>query len=155
MLSAHLPSGYVLAHGLPRRTPLIMAAALIGAVLPDLDMIWFYFVDHGSIHHHRYWVHIPAFWAAMAVITLPVLAKKGYLDTGLAFFAAILLHMVLDSIGGGIMWLAPFDDRLISLVTVPASQSHWVLSFILHWTFVLELVIWGVAFILWRRSRSS
>ena len=154
MLTAHLPSGYVLARGWPRQSPMIMAAVLIGAVLPDLDMIWFYFVDQGSIHRHRYWVHIPAFWAAVAVIALPLLRRVGQFHAGLAFFAAILLHLLLDSIGGGILWLAPFDDRLISLVTVPATQSHWIWSFILHWTFALELLIWGVALILWKRSNT-
>ena len=155
MLTAHLPSGYVLARGWPRQGPVIMAAVLIGAVLPDLDMIWFSFVDHGSIHHHRYWVHIPAFWAVVAVIALPLLRMIGKFHVGLAFFAAIFLHLVLDSIGGGILWLAPFNDRLISLVTVPAMQSHWILSFILHWTFLLELLIWGAALVLWKWKRVS
>ncbi|UWR86651.1 hypothetical protein [Phaeobacter inhibens] len=37
---------------------------------------------------------------------------------------------------------------------VPAAQSHWVLSFLLHWTFVLELGIWVLALYLWcKRSR--
>ncbi|KAG1647501.1 Bicyclomycin resistance protein [Nymphon striatum] len=36
-----------------------MSAAIFGAILPDLDLIWFYFVDRGAFHHHLYWVHVP------------------------------------------------------------------------------------------------
>ncbi|GLP87845.1 metal-dependent hydrolase [Tritonibacter mobilis] len=156
MLTAHLPSGYILAQ-VPRRTfPGLLPVALIGAVFPDLDMIWFYFVDDRAFHHHRYWVHVPAFWAGVALVTLPLIGffARRWLNAALVFFAAIFMHLVLDSIGGGIMWLAPLDDRLMSLTVVPATQDHWVLSFLLHWTFLLELAIWGLALTLWlRRGR--
>jgi len=145
MLIAHLPSGYVPGRIIPSHIPYLMPAALIGAILPDTDMLFFHFVDHGSIHHHRYWVHIPLFWAAVAAVTVPVLARTRYLQTALVFFAALLLHMVLDTISGGILWGVPFSNHLFSLVTVPATQSHWVLSFILHWTFLLEILIWLIA----------
>lgn len=155
MLTAHLPSGYVLARGARRSTPWLLPAALIGAVLPDLDMIWFHLVDQRSIHHHRYWVHIPLFWMVVAAIVLPGLAlvARRWLATGMVFFAAIFLHLLLDSIGGGIMWAAPFSDHLYALVTVPATQAHWVLFFVLHWTFLLEIAVWGIAVLLWRKGR--
>lgn len=149
MLTAHLPSGYVLARGVPVRNGWLMPVALTGAVFPDLDMLFFYFVDAGRIHHHRYWVHVPAFWGVIGALALPVLAWWGWLQQGLVFLAAIFLHLLLDTIGGGILWGAPFDDRLYSLVTVPATQDHWILSFLLHWTFVAELGIWGLAAYLW------
>lgn len=157
MLTAHLPSGYVLAHGVRCNTPWLLPAALIGAVLPDLDMIWFHLVDQRSIHHHRYWVHIPLFWALVAIVILPGLAvwARRYLAVGLVFFAAIFLHLLLDSIGGGIMWAAPFNDRLYALVTVPATQAHWVLSFVLHWTFLLEIAVLVIAVLLWRKRRGA
>ncbi|WP_065322881.1 metal-dependent hydrolase [Tritonibacter mobilis] len=156
MLTAHLPSGYILAQ-VPRRTfPGLLPAALIGAVFPDLDMICFYFVDDGAFHHHRYWVHVPVFWAGVALVTLPLirLFAHRWLNAALVFLAAIFMHLVLDSIGGDIMWRAPFDDTLMSLVKVPASQSHWILSYLLHWTFLFELAIWVIALTLWlRRGR--
>lgn len=155
MLTAHLPSGYVLAHGFGKQAPWVLPIALIGAVLPDVDLVFFYFVDDRAIHHHRYWVHVPAFWAAVAVVSLPVLAWLEQFRLGLVFFAALFLHMLLDTIGGGIMWAAPFDTKLYSLVSVPPTQAHWIASFILHWTFLLELVIWGVAFMLWRKGRTT
>lgn len=152
MLTAHLPSGYVLARMVPPGVPYVMPAALIGAVLPDLDMIWFYLVDDRAFHHHRYWVHIPVFWLCVAAVSLPLAARAGLGRTAAVFFAAIVLHLLLDSIGGGIMWGAPFSDRLVALVEVPPTRSHWVASFVLHWTFLLELAVWLAALMLWRRE---
>lgn len=114
-------------------------------MFPDFDMLFFFFVDQQSIHHHRYWVHVPVFWFVVAGAVLPVLWRSRYRVVALAFFTGILLHLLLDSIGGGIMWLAPFNTQLWELVTVPAKQPHWIWSFVLHWTFVLEIAIWGAA----------
>lgn len=145
MLTAHLPSGYVLGKSLPWEDRWVMPVALLGAVLPDFDLVFFFFVDGQAIHHHRYWVHIPAFWLMVAALSLPLLAWLGRARLGLVFFAAIFVHLCLDSVGGGILWAAPFNTTLYALVTVPATQSHWILSFLLHWTFLFELVIWAVA----------
>lgn len=155
MLTAHLPSGYVagrLAGKASPPIPLAMPVALVASVLPDFDMIWFHLIDRGTVHHHRYWVHIPAFWAAVAALALPVLWRSRWRATGLLFFAVIFLHLVLDTIGGGILWAAPFSDRLFSLLIVPPDHGHWIASFLLHWSFALELAIWVWAFVLWRRQ---
>lgn len=153
MLTAHLPSGYVLARTWQSPVPYLLPAALIGAVVPDLDMIWFFLVDDQQIHHHRYWVHIPLFWAVVAAVTLAVLRKSRWFSTAIVFFCAVFLHLLLDTLSGGIMWAVPFGFDLISFVTVPAHQPHWVLSFLLHWTFLLELVIWAIAIgLFYRRS---
>lgn len=153
MLTAHLPSGYCLGKAKPLTGfPFLMM--LLGAVFPALDMLFFHFVDNGSIHHHRYWVHIPFFWIVAAAIVLPVVWKTRFRSAALAFLAGNFLHLVLDSIGGGVMWGAPFSDRLWEFVTVPATQSHWILSFILHWTFLLEIAIWAcAAYLMFGRTR--
>jgi inner membrane protein len=151
MLIAHLPAGYIVGRAFGARRGAVMAAALAGSVLPDFDMIWFWFIDNGAIHHHRYWVHVPGFWAGVAVVLLPVvrLVAPAFWWPAVAFFASLLVHAVVDSIGGGIMWLWPFDHHLYSLVEVPAAHGHWIASFMLHWTFMLELGVIGVAGWLW------
>jgi hypothetical protein len=152
MLTAHLPSGYVLARALPS-VRWGQPAALLGAVFPDFDMFWFYLVDDRAVHHHRYWVHVPLFWAVAAAVALPLLWRTAWRGAALVFLAAILLHLLLDSIGGGILWGAPFSDHLFALVEVPATQSHWVWSFVLHWTFLPEIAIWLAAAVLLVRRR--
>ncbi len=57
-----------------------MAAALIDALIPDLDMLYFHFVDFGSTHHHMFVTHWPLAWLA---IGLPVIAL--YHVTGQSF----------------------------------------------------------------------
>ena len=152
MLTAHLPSSYVLARVWARPAPYLLPAALIGAMVPDLDMPWFHLVDHGAVHHHRYWPHIPLIWAGIAVVCMVGLWRSRLRAAGLMFFAAVLLHLVLDTIAGGILWLYPFDDTLFALTTVPAAYDHWVISFMLHWTFLLELAVWATAIWLWTKK---
>lgn len=154
MILAHLPSGYVLAR-LGRVTERrVMAAALAGSVFADLDLIWFYLVDDRAVHHHRYWMPAPAFWAVLALICLPLTARLAphLLKAASFFFAAIGIHLILDSLAGSILWLWPVSTRLYALVEVPATRSHWILSFLTHWTALAELaiVLWAAALFLTR-----
>jgi inner membrane protein len=153
MLIAHLPAGYITARAAGAQSGPVFWAALLGSVFPDFDMIWFLFTDQGSIHHYKYWVHAPGFWAFVAAVTLPFL-KGIQRAAAIWFLIAILVHLVLDSIGGGIMWLWPLSDHLFTLIEVPATQSHWVLSFILHWTFVAEVAVIGFAVWLYLQRKS-
>lgn len=152
MITAHLPSGYVLGRVFPK-APLVLPAAVVGGILPDFDMIWFYLIDERSIHHHRYWVHIPSFWATISVFALPLvtLLARPYLAATTAFFAALGLHMILDTISGGIMWHWPASTQFTTLITVPTRFDNWVLNFVFHWVFALEVMIWIAAIYLWKR----
>lgn len=145
MLIAHLPAGYLMTRATRAQTQ-VFWAMLAGSVLPDIDILWFLFVDQGSTHHHSYLAHRPLIWAQALLIGLvmsrPVIAGLG---------AGGLLHMALDSIAGRIDWGWPFVEFTVMLVDVPATQSHWVWSFMLHWTFAVELMICLVAgALLWR-----
>lgn len=155
MLIAHLPSGYLLGRAGGARGP-AMAAALFGAVAPDLDMFWFHFVDHGRVLHHEYWTHLPAFWLIAGLVTLPLLrlfAPRCLRPAGF-FLAAVFLHLVLDTFVGGIFWGWPVDHRQIALAVVPATHDHWVMNFILHWSFLPEIAITLAAIWLWWRDRA-
>ncbi|TIQ16575.1 MAG: metal-dependent hydrolase [Mesorhizobium sp.] len=152
MLIAHLPAGYILGAFARNRWPGrsgMMTAALLGSVVPDLDMVYFHFVDGGRTHHHAYVTHWPLFWAAAGLVALSVAKWRDprYLAPVGAFFAAAMVHMILDSVASPIMWLMPFDRRALELVTDPATYRNWVMSFLLHWTFALELLIctWALA----------
>ncbi len=154
MLIAHLPAGYVTARASGVTKGPLLWAALIGSVFPDFDMIWFLFVDHGAIHHHKYWVHAPGFWLILAALILPWLGKPAR-NAGLIFLAAVLVHIVLDTHAGGIMWFWPLSDHLYTLIIVPATQANWVLSFILHWTFIIELAVIAIAAVLFFNRKTA
>ena len=147
MITAHLPAGYVLSRTLGWRGALAIAAC-IGAVFPDIDLFFFYVIDNRAVHHHRYWVHAPAFALAVTAIAWGLVRWRAPRHAPLiaAFGAGWALHILLDYPVGGIMWLWPMSEQLFTLVTVPATHSHWLLSFILHWTFLLEVGVWVLAF---------
>ncbi len=160
MLIAHLPAGYILGTAARRRasSSTVMAAALIGSIAPDFDMIYFY-ASGGRVHHHAYVTHWPLFWLVAAVLVLPLLKwlRPDWLVTGFVFVAAAILHMVMDTIAAPLLWLAPFSFHEFELVRVPATHASWIVSFLLHWTFLLEISIClsALALFLMRRRRAE
>lgn len=155
MITAHLPSGYLLGKLLSANTPVVMAAVMIGAIFPDFDLLWFYLIDERAFHHHRYWVHAPGFWVMVCAILTPVLAmwNRIALKLFLFFVTGIYLHILLDAIAGGIMWLWPYSNTLFEWVTVTPTHRHFVLSFMMHWTFLLEIAVWIAAIVIFARHK--
>lgn len=150
MFIAHLPAGYLLTHWLQKkfRTNRFLWVGLAASVFPDIDMLYFYFVDDRQTLHHHYWTHLPlvwfALWAICACVSLLQKNRVALLVTTI-IFANIIAHFLLDSIVGGIAWLYPFFEYDVILVSVPAQYDFWVWSFVFHWTFLLEIVILAAA----------
>lgn len=156
MLTAHLPAGYLTGTYFQNRLfegPVI-TAALIGGLAPDIDMLAFHFVDHGTVHHHVYMTHWPLFWLVLLSPVILYCHFKTHLlcrNAVTAFLAAVIVHLVLDTIAGPIFWFKPFSDLPVELVEVPAARGHWILSFLMHWTFALEIGVWVLAYVSFRR----
>ena len=72
MITAHLPASYCLVRGIGLEGRHVLGVALLAAILPDTDLLLHYFVDDRQFHHHRYWVHIPVFWAVVACFAMPI-----------------------------------------------------------------------------------
>ena len=146
MITAHLPSGYVLSH-MAGWQKSVAVAAIVGAGFPDIDLLWYFYVDNTSIHHHRYWVHAPAF--ALGAGALLVLALHPFAPrlraVGIAFAAGWFLHICLDGLVGEIMWLWPINDTLYAMIDQPPSGGQLVSARLLQWSFFLELPIWASA----------
>jgi inner membrane protein len=152
---AHLPAGYLATRLILERQPVpeplrrrLLVLGMAAGVLPDLDLLWFYFVDHRRQVHHAYLPHLPLAWIALFAIAALVLwmgraSRMTWLGI-LVFPAKILLHLVLDT-AGGIRWLWPFSDAEFAMSHVEARYRPWYLNFVLHWTFALELAILGAA----------
>lgn len=146
MFIAHLPAGYLLTKRIQQKIheTKYLWIGLSASVLPDIDMLYFYFVDNRQKLHHEYWTHLPMFWLLLwAMIAIGNLYFKSRTVTvvSLIFFSNIFLHLVLDTLVGGISWLYPWSSQSFSLVTVPATHAFWVLSFMMHWSFLVELAI--------------
>lgn len=150
MFIAHLPAGYLVSRGL--RDPLAQTALLVGSVAPDFDILRFYFLDNQSIHHHEYITHRPILWLGMGALALLFMRFRAGMIV-VWFCLGALLHMLLDTTLGEINWGWPWGDLGGPLVVVPATQSHWILSFVLHWTFLPEIVICIAALYVYLKRR--
>lgn len=162
MIVGHLPAGYVMARlGYQRFGRLIdnyrkfMFWGLFGSIAPDLDMFYFHLVDGGRVHHHKYFSHYPVLWLALIVIAAAlcrgIAVQKKVGIYGLIFAVAGFCHLILDTVVGDIWWFAPFVDQPFAFATVPALYRPWWLSFIFHWSFLLEIAVFAWAAWLWRR----
>ena len=145
MLIAHIPAGYLLGAGLGRVWPATPRwPALLGSVLPDLGLLYFYTVDQQQVSHRLYWFHAPWFWTMLCGAAVAILLARGRrrgAAAALVLYASLMLHLLLDTVTGPIRWLAPFDDGPVQLFTVPADANHWFVTMATHWTFALEVAI--------------
>jgi inner membrane protein len=163
MFIAHLPAGYIGACLLTRRSTKeqrrrLFVPLLIGSIFPDVDMLYFYLIDRGRHHHHHYWTHLPVFWLAslIGLLLVALLFRSSRLAlVGSSFVAGVFLHLVLDTPFAGIAWLYPFSDHNFYLVSVPATRSWWVWSFVFHWSFLFEIAICIAAVIFYFRRRKQ
>ncbi|MEM8949673.1 MAG: metal-dependent hydrolase [Pseudomonadota bacterium] len=161
MFIAHAPAGYIAAKFAQKtisknefETKLILACGMFFSILPDFDMIYFYTIDNRQNLHHSYWTHIPVFWISCSLLVFLVSmlfrSRTIYL-CGLMLMLATMVHLILDSVAGGILWLYPIDSTAYTLIDVPAQYGHWILNFVFHWSFLLELGILALAVIVFLR----
>lgn len=162
MIIAHAPSGYILATLLMRRmasapvtAKAMVFAGIIGALAPDFDMVYFHLIDNQQTHHHKYISHWPIIWLTLATVSALWFSYARHSKVAalsLVFCVGGVLHLILDSFVGDIWWLAPFIDKPYAVFTVPAMFQPWWLSFILHWSFAVELAIciWAFCIYIWR-----
>lgn len=163
MFVAHIPAGYIVTRRLLKgrlptdvTTRRLLVLGLVAAVLPDADLLYFYLIDNRQTLHHHYWPHLPAFWVAVAAPTLALalmMRQPALLRAWLVFHANIFLHLVLDTVVGHVLWFYPVSAESVVMFDVPARYGWWVWNFVLHWTFVFELLLCGGALALFLRSR--
>ncbi len=165
MFIGHVPAGFLWTEFfmtvskqativLPRSR--ILLIGICSSLIPDLDLFYFYIIDHRKNLHHSYWTHIPLFWiAAFSIWILAAYAFKQskLLAVGIISGSNILLHLALDTITGKIGWLYPFSNIDIVLVNVPAVHEWWVWNFVLHWTFFIEITLFVTAFYVFLSNR--
>jgi len=138
----HLPAGYIFTKKLIHVVGIkkYLWLGLLGSIIPDIDLLYFYFIDDKQTLHHTYWMHVPIYWgviATMTVLTLWISKKERYYIASLIFFSGIFLHLILDTIVGNIFWTYPFSDKGLTLIDVPAVYNFWVFNFVFHWSQLL------------------
>lgn len=155
MFIAHLPAGYLLTKFLIKQKEVssytkqqhraLLFIGLLGSILPDLDLLYFFLIDNRQHGHHSYWTHIPYYWTTLFLISFVyckmVHANRFIVTALLVLYLNIMLHLVLDTLVGGIHWLYPINQSYLYLVDIQPRFQWWVWNFVLHWTFALELLI--------------
>jgi len=161
MFIAHMPAGYLLVTSISSKLNLdqttakwVLVLSLLGSVLPDFDLLYFYLIDERQHSHHTYWSHMPAFWiiAFCSLSFLSYLLKSKFvLIASSALFFGTILHLILDTMAGGIYWFYPLTNTSYTMVSIQPKYNCWVLNFILHWTFAIEIAIVLAALAKYRR----
>lgn len=161
MIIAHLPAGYLLMKTMSSRfersrAKSLWVCGLAASVLPDTDIFYFYFVKYflgGSPSNHRYFItHWPLFWLALLGSTAALfvwLKRPSLAAYPKVLLAGVSLHLVLDIVAAPIYYLAPFSWEPVQLIRIPAVYGWWVMNFLRHWVFWLELGICGLAAAVW------
>jgi inner membrane protein len=163
VIIGHLPAGYLVAKTLAdrlvaggRSTAIFVCAALLGSIFPDIDWLYFFWVDHQRHHHHTYWTHYPMVWAALTLgcaVWMRLCKDSVLAPLGFIFALNGFVHLLLDTFTGPVWWLAPFVDEPFSLFIVGRTHELWWLNFVLNWSFLLETALLAAAVIVYVRDR--
>ena len=156
MFIAHIPVGYLTTKFRLRRCTdlstkeykVLLSLGLIASVFPDFDMIYFYLIDNRQHLHHSYWTHLPLYWVAITALGLlvaVVIKNRSFMLSFQIVSLGIFGHLLMDSMAGRIRWFAPFSKYGVALVDIPSKYGWWVLNYLLHWSFVIELLLAGIA----------
>ncbi|HEX8394546.1 MAG TPA: metal-dependent hydrolase [Longimicrobium sp.] len=164
MFIAHIPAGYLATRALLRRLSVpaharrrLMMVGVAASVLPDADLLWWHFVDHRRQVHHAYLTHIPlaclvAFAIAALVLRLARARRQAWI-AGAIVAVNVMLHLLLDTVAGGIRWAWPMSGHEFALSAPTARYGFWIGNFVMHWTFALEVLITAAALWVWWRAR--
>ncbi len=117
MQYAHMPAGYIISTLLFKKFGKcnvsyrkFISYGMIGAVAPDFDMIYFFFQDHILHHTHRFYSHYPIIWLSLLLLSALWMLFDNYHSQYPALAVIFTLngffHLILDTIGGAIYWLA-------------------------------------------------
>ncbi|MEI8185388.1 MAG: metal-dependent hydrolase [Chlorobiaceae bacterium] len=148
---AHLPAGYITSKLLFRKfekSPVKFNRfafwGMLGSIAPDFDFIYYFFIDHKDHHHHEYFTHFPIFWLSLLLISLLWLSfdtnHKHISALAVIFSLNGLIHMLLDTIAGFVVWLAPFAD--MDKPFTLGNYIPWDTGFLEFFIFLWALYLW-------------
>jgi hypothetical protein len=148
MFIGHLPVGYFISTEINRKLSHlgsdrdIIVSGLVGSVLPDFDLLYYYLIDNCQHNHHSYLSHYPILWLSMLCLSVVFYRSNRGRMAVLLILISIngFCHMLLDSVCGDILWFAPISYQAYSLIEIPALYEPWWLNYLLHWTFLFELL---------------
>jgi membrane-bound metal-dependent hydrolase YbcI (DUF457 family) len=153
LLPGHVGGSYLVAAASSRARTTAFALFTLGAGLAtDIDVVpvllragWQTLGMDRAGEHRASILHTPLFAVAVGLITLAVRRRDRW-QWAVAGFAAVLVHLVLDSltIGPGVMWLYPWTETLYGLNLANNYFGRnwgddWLRQYLTHPLFLIEI----------------
>lgn len=147
-----------------RNTKMLLIAAIISTVLPDLDVIGFKFgISYLHPLGHRGFTHSILFSLLWALLIMFTLGKNNKLIWFLVIFLSTMSHGVLDAMtsgGRGVGFLIPFNNERfffpfreikVSPLGIERFFSEWGVQVIFSefkYIFIPCFIIFGIRFLI-------
>jgi inner membrane protein len=153
MIIGHLPVGYFTTRYLIKKLKLPLnkfwlLLGLAGAIIPDLDYIYWILSNSQKQTHRGYFSGYPLFYLTFLLVFVIVncFFKKKILSRGIiVVFCNIFIHFLLDTVFYGVKWFYPFYNRYIGIYNVGGyggGLGIQVKSYFHHWYWYLEIGLW-------------
>lgn len=164
LLPGHLAAGYLVSKALiqvgafplsAQEYNVAIATGMIASVIPDLDLIYFFFKNKSAklqddTSHRTLYSHAPFLWALVGILIYMFASTEVIKVSGLALWLGSWSHFLGDSIEYGIMWLWPFSSKQLSIRRIsnkgPEEKAfvrfYWKFFwgiYVRNWTFWIEL----------------
>lgn len=106
-------------------TPVFILLGIFFALLPDIDIFWYWFGKPKLEHDHRSFTHFPLLY----IFLTPVVYIFFGPVYGTLFALCVAMHLIHDTIGmgWGIAWFAPFSYRKFRFLSQGGHGGSWEL----------------------------
>lgn len=152
MLFAHAPAGFLATYYIRKiwvkkisksQTNLLYFLGAIFGIFPDIDTVYYYFFS-AILHHREIFTHSLIFYIIIWLVLFFIgrLSKKEFLKAlGFVFLFTGLSHLILDSLGNGIMWFYPFSSLTFGLLAAQSIADSFFGQFFLFINLFFETII--------------
>ena len=157
MIFSHAPAGFLVAlvtkklwdKGLTKRQTLwIFIIGTFSALVPDIDVIYFYLLKaemtHRELFTHSFILYIVI---SLIIFLIGYLLKKQFIKAiAIVFFFSTLSHLILDSMTAGVPWLYPINNFLYGFLSIPFLNNGFYGQNLFVFTLSTEVLIFLLLF---------
>lgn len=166
MIFSHAPGSFIAAfltkrcwaRSLPKKQITILyIVSMIAAVLPDVDVIYYYLVN-ATIRHRQHITHSLFLYLLIWLIFYAFgFFKKSQIlkSTGFVLFIGGLSHLILDSVTTGVPWFYPLSQRTWGLLSLSWFNFDFVYEHLFLFTLSTEVLVFLIACNILFFSKSS
>lgn len=159
MIFAHAPLGYLTAYAtrrwwqgstLSRRQQRwLYTIAGLGGIFPDIDLLYFYFVN-ATVNHRQFWTHAALPYLPVLCLGVIVMRSRSVKLRWLGiicsvFSLGVYSHLLADSLVGRLIWLYPLATSLYGLSSWERYAHSVFFSYSLTTNYSAEAIVFILA----------